>query len=294
LARFAGRIQHSPPLTKDFIMAARLPIGPDQTPFQNALFLAHAANAAYERGKLEDYKHYDEIRFDAVETFEDAATDTQGFVGATPQAVVLAFRGTEPDRWTDWCTDLSSASNLWLGCQVHTGFKSAHDAVAPAYMSLIRKMRTAGQAIYCTGHSLGGALATLAGKVLATGTEEGEDLKPTLVVTFGAPKAGDERFTSTYGLKLLRFVHNEDIIPHVPPLAPYEYGGSLLYFKPDGTLSYNINDVSTTFNRLRNAVKAILAAKGSLADLVPNWIQDHLMEKYIERIGVLVAQEKSG
>src|SRR5262249_37157821 len=95
---------------------------------------------------------------------------------------------------------------------------------------------------------------------------------------------GDQRFTSTYGLKLLRFVHNEDIIPHVPPMGSYEDGGSLLYFKADGMLSFNVNDVSTTINRLRNAVKAILAAKGSLSDMVPNWIQDHLMEHYIERI----------
>jgi triacylglycerol lipase len=273
-------------------VADRLPLGPDQSEFQNALFLAHASNAAYERTRLEDYKHYDQIRFDTAETFE-GPNDTQGFVGATPEAIVLAFRGTEPDRWADWCTDLSSSHQLWLGCQVHAGFKAAHDGVAQTYLNLIKKMRTANQAIYVTGHSLGGALATLAGKVLATCGEEGQDYKPRLVITFGAPKHGDERFTSTYGLKLLRFVHNEDIIPHVPPIAPFAEGGSLLYFKSDGSLSYNVNDIATLFNRLRNGVKSILAAKGSLSDLVPNWIQDHLMEMYITRLSALLEKEKA-
>ncbi len=272
-------------------MSARLPIGPDCSEFQNALFLAHCANAAYERISLQNYQHYSQIAFDAAEQFE-GPQDTQGFVGATDQAVILAFRGTEPDRWTDWCTDLSSAQKLWLGCQVHTGFLTAHDGVAKQYLTLIKKMRTANQAIYVTGHSLGGALATLAGKVLATGGEAGENFTPARVVTFGAPMVGDIRFTSTYGLKWLRFVHNEDIIPHVPPLGSYVDGGSLLYFKPDGTLSYNVNDVSTTWNRLRNAVKAILAAKGSLSDMVPNWIQDHVMEAYIARITKLIETEK--
>lgn len=270
---------------------SRLPFGPDQTEIQNALFLAHCANAAYERGKVPDYKHYDQIAFDTVEAFE-GPLDTQGFVGATDQAIVVAFRGTEPDRWTDWCTDLSSKQKLWIGSQVHTGFSSAHDGVANHYVELVRKMRTNNQKLYTTGHSLGGALAILAGKVLATGTEGSEDLKPDLVITFGAPKVGDNRFCSTYGVTLLRFVHNEDIIPHVPPIGSYTDGGSLFYFKPDGKLTYNVNDISTMTSRLKNAVSAILAAKGKLSDLVPNWIQDHVMERYIERLEHLLKQEQ--
>lgn len=264
-------------------MSSRLPLGPTQNQYQNALFLAHCANAAYERGNLSDYKLYDQIAFDAAETFE-GPNDTQGFVGATDEALVVAFRGTEPDRWQDWCTDFNSQQKLWLACQVHSGFATAHDGVAARYMELVRRLRTNNQTLYTTGHSLGGALATLAGKVLATGTNEGENLKPALVVTFGAPKVGDNRFISTYGMPLLRFVHNEDIIPHVPPIGSYNDGGSLLYFKADGKLTFNVNEVSTFTNRLKNAVSAIIAAKGRISDLVPNWIQDHVMERYIERL----------
>ncbi|HQR07833.1 MAG TPA: lipase family protein [Gemmatales bacterium] len=268
-------------------MSCRLPLGPDQNQYQNALFLAHCSDAVYERGKLSDYKHYDQIAFETVETFE-GPNDTQGFVGATSEALVLAFRGTEPDRWQDWCTDFNSKQKIWLACQVHTGFATAHDGVAAKYMELVRKLRTNNQTIYTTGHSLGGALATLAGKVLATGTQEGENLKPALVVTFGAPKVGDNRFVSTYGMPLLRFVHNEDIIPHVSPIGAYNDGGSLLYFKADGKLTFNVNEVSTFTNRLKNAVSAIIAAKGRISDLVPNWIQDHVMERYIERLEAYV------
>lgn len=271
-------------------MSSRLPFGPDQSELQNALFLAHCANAAYERGKVSDYLHYPQIAFDQVESFE-GPNDTQGFVGATDQAIVLAFRGTEADRWTDWCTDLNSLQRLWNNCQVHSGFSQAHDGVAKQYLEIIRRLRMNQQAIYVTGHSLGGALSILAGKVLATCAEEGEDFKPNLVVSFGAPKVGDTRFVSTYGVTLLRFVHNEDIIPHVPPMGQYSDGGSLLYFKADGSLSYNVNEIATTLNRLKNAVTAILTAKGRISDLVPNWIQDHVMERYIERLTAMIQKE---
>lgn len=273
-------------------MSSRLPIGPEQSEFQNALYLAHCANAAYERSNISDYVHYPQIAFDQVESFE-GPHDTQGFVGATSQAIVLAFRGTEPDRWTDWCTDLNSLQRLWNSCQVHSGFSQAHDGVARQYLEIIRRLRTTQQAIYVTGHSLGGALAILAGKVLATGGEEGEDFKPQLVISFGAPKVGDTRFVSTYGVTLLRFVHNEDIIPHVPPMGHYIDGGSLLYFKADGSISYNVNDIATTWNRLKNAVSAIVTAKGRISDLVPNWIQDHVMERYIERLTAMLEKENA-
>ena len=50
-------------------MSSRLPLGPTHSEYQNALFLAHCATAAYERGELKNYVHYDQIAFDAAETF---------------------------------------------------------------------------------------------------------------------------------------------------------------------------------------------------------------------------------
>jgi putative lipase involved disintegration of autophagic bodies len=52
-----------------------------------------------------------------------------------------------------------------LGClQVHSGFLTAYDSIRPAVLSVLRTMlRDEGDdwRLYFTGHSLGGALATL-------------------------------------------------------------------------------------------------------------------------------------
>ena len=52
--------------------------------------------------------------------------------------------------------------------------------------------------IYCTGHSLGGALATLAAYDISRAMEWG--IRPTKVIcyTFGAPRLGNYAFAETY------------------------------------------------------------------------------------------------
>jgi hypothetical protein len=83
-----------------------------------------------------------------------------------------------------------------------------------------------------TGHSLGGALAT----VMAA---EWHDFMPaSLIATFGQPAVGSGAFRmfflQNYAKKFFRFVNDDDIVPRVPP--GYGHVGRLLHFDSQGGL----------------------------------------------------------
>jgi predicted lipase len=71
----------------------------------------------------------------------------------------------------------------------------------------------------CTGHSLGGALATLT--VASFAAYDGM----LRVITFGQPRVGDIEFSSDLSVMLdvYRVVNYLDMIPHLPPLGKYKH-----------------------------------------------------------------------
>ncbi|VDM85686.1 unnamed protein product [Strongylus vulgaris] len=71
--------------------------------------------------------------------------------------------------------------------------------------------------IWVTGHSLGGAMASIAASYLAySGVAKGHDIK---LVTFGQPKTGDTNFGNNLTKKVpysYRVVNNRDLVVQVP------------------------------------------------------------------------------
>ncbi|XXX80344.1 lipase family protein [Sorangium sp. So ce134] len=84
--------------------------------------------------------------------------------------------------------------------------------------------RSALEALYITGHSLGGALAVLTAARMYTKLDDGR-LRDVLrgVYTFGQPMVGNRTFARTVGTnfesKLFRHVYRKDIVPRLPPLS---------------------------------------------------------------------------
>jgi hypothetical protein len=90
-----------------------------------------------------------------------------------------------------------------------------------------------------TGHSLGGALAVLAALHIA---EIYKHDPISAVYTYGQPAVGGATFCRRYeslGIPTYRIVHGADLIPHMPPFAPYRHVGKSFWISDglvrDGT-----------------------------------------------------------
>jgi hypothetical protein len=81
-----------------------------------------------------------------------------------------------------------------------------------------------GYKIFITGHSLGGALAMLAGFLLLSHDLDGyrQNLS---ICTFGAPRVGNEDFGFWFkDVDVVRYVNTEDVVPTVPPPTSKIFG----------------------------------------------------------------------
>jgi hypothetical protein len=148
-------------------------------------------------------------------------------VGQTDSEIIVAFRGTlpplSPDRLQvilDWASDFDakfvSGAPGFPG-RVHQGFLDALDDLWPDLKTAVDGLvqQNPAKPIYVTGHSKGGAVANLAAMRLALTLAA-----PPAVVTFAAPRAGDQTFADAYAARLPRsdrYEYADDLVPHVPP-----------------------------------------------------------------------------
>lgn len=246
---------------------------------KTAYYLANACAAAY----------LDALGDSAVELAlgQDAATfqfaDFHGFVAALDQAVLVAFRGT--DNLENWMTDgrIIPVSNPVYPGQVHQGFNAAMEVIWPNMRGLLP---VGARPIWVTGHSLGGALATLAALRL-----QAADFSVRAVYTYGSPRVGDPVFAASYPAPNYRFVNYNDLVPHVPSeqfllgvpgqgirLVHYQHVGTLEYLGRDGLLTDNPNLVE---ERKEFLLHSLTAAGGSVE---PEAINDHRIANYIAAI----------
>ena len=160
-------------------------------------------------------------------------------IGATHDAVILAFRGTltiDTANWhafwdsvLDWLDDADTKhiSVPYAAGLVHQGFADSLETLWGQLVPSLRRLTAGGLPVFVTGHSKGGALATLASLRLL----HEERMTPAGIFTFGAPRAGDTQFANAYNSAISahwRFENSNDIVPHLPPKAVLlEYLGHL-------------------------------------------------------------------
>ncbi|SBS31930.1 Lipase (class 3) [Marinomonas spartinae] len=134
--------------------------------------------------------------------------------------VVIAIRGTAgiADTLTDLHCGLTVGPN---NKAVHAGFNRTFDSIKPQLAVLLSKIGS--RPVHCVGHSLGGALATLA----ASWIKEKYKI-PVKLYTFGSPRVGHSPFavqaeTSLNGV--YRAVNRSDPVPMVP-VWPFVHAGN--------------------------------------------------------------------
>jgi hypothetical protein len=154
--------------------------------------------------------------------------------------VILSYRGTEPATLGNWLADADVGSaSLMLGAEalgVHAGFYRNVRATLWAVNNELRlalrgrslshpekELDHPMQALYVTGHSLGGAMAVLFSLSLAGNVDQraiAEKLRA--VYTFGQPLTVGEPLPEAaraIGRKLFRHVNPRDPVPALPPVA---------------------------------------------------------------------------
>ena len=150
--------------------------------------------------------------------------------------LIIACRGTQPTDFRDIAADLKAApvkSSQGINF-VHHGFKQSADNVWPELSAKAKKFGKK-RTVWCTGHSLGAAMATL----VAYKLQRSEDLpNPQALFTYGSPRTGNKEYIKAMeasGLLHFRFVNNADIVTHVPPF-PYRHFGGMYYMNHWGNL----------------------------------------------------------
>ncbi|MFC7260437.1 lipase family protein [Streptomyces lutosisoli] len=185
---------------------------------------------------------------------------------------ILCYRGTQPEDIISILTDADvrpetlSVELEGRRYEVHAGFyRNVRATRHPIVEALERALRgesvipgeegTRGdglEALYITGHSLGGAMAALMGVVLAHEPRYrriAEKLKA--VYTFGQPMVGGPDFAraceesiSPQGVhllrdRLIRYIFDRDVVPALPPrpVGPYApFGREFHYRRPRGPM----------------------------------------------------------
>lgn len=250
---------------------------------KNAFTLGHLALAAYSPSPVADAAMKKTVFTTAV-TFLDAASGTQGFLTADPKNVVVAFCGTNDVK--DWISNVQFRMQPESGGKAHRGFCAALDVVWNEIVVTLQSLATNGRRIWLTGHSLGGALATLAARRLPA------SLKPYAVHTFGQPRVGDAVFARKYKIKHHRFVNNKDIVPTVPtrlipgdfPPAFYTHVEMLEFFDKNGKHVVKPGAELGLLPELVEALSPLSTAsmEAKAKKLILDGIRDHSMRKYLE------------
>jgi pimeloyl-ACP methyl ester carboxylesterase len=198
--------------------------------------LALASKAVYsDESDAESWAY--ESGYSDFEWFE--VEDTQAMVVTSDDKCVLAFRGTTDIA--DWMTNLDVWKTAYRYGNVHSGFHAALDFVWDEIELLVAQHSD--KELHITGHSLGGALATLAMAEL--------QYTQASLYTFGSPRVGDKEFATTFNqlYRTYRFVNNNDVVTRIP-LAGYDHIGSLRHFTTAGKMLIEPSDWRVEMDRI--------------------------------------------
>lgn len=187
-------------------------------------------------------------------------TDTQALVVDCSDRIIITFKGTTSMRNLRTSLQMSherlsmiirtsvsgedEAGRLkrlfgrrYVNGKVHTGFAVAYRNVADEIMEEVRILRERKQRpVFLTGHSLGGALATICSLDLWVKLDISR--REIFVSTFGSPRVGNKDFASVYKEVVplhWRIVVDPDMIAKLPNVG-YTHVGKKVVLTPHGDM----------------------------------------------------------
>jgi len=206
--------------------------------------------------------------------------------------IVIAFRGTRESQ--DWrISNLKMFPVFIRNCdtaskvRVHRGFQKTlyymdKTTRLSSIESLLKHLNDldliTNRRIVITGHSLGGALATLFSVKIRAIMPDIIENQLNEIVLFGSPAVGLKKFKTFYdelNEKTIRIVNGSDVVPFTPPLF-YHHIGQELWIRKD-----KINNNKSWLARLSYSLKLP----------IKNFIDNHGMESYIESLKQILKNE---
>jgi triacylglycerol lipase len=190
----------------------------------------------------EVYKSFDGIKFNGLKEeailINSAETDTQCAILPDGGDTTIVFRGSE-SRY-DWRTDFDTRqeraefdkqvikeeivsdkekvypyeSGGSSGALMHRGFVQAYFSVRDQIHDYVKSHEIS--SVTTTGHSLGGALATLCAVDIQYNFANKVSVE---AYTYGAPKVGNDAFRESFNKRVpnsYRFAHGMDIVVELP------------------------------------------------------------------------------
>jgi predicted lipase len=159
----------------------------------------------------------------------DIKSDLQGFIGTLNNNIYIVYRGSSSPL--NWIYDFEIRQIKYDSypdcedCMVHKGFY--HSALDIKDQTLFHlkalKLKYPRYNIIVSGHSYGAAVCQLVAMEIAK-----LGLGQVSVYNFGQPRVGNSVYAFLVNQVIeqhWRFVHNRDIVPHVPPPFDFVDGG---------------------------------------------------------------------
>mmetsp|Transcript_3148 Transcript_3148/g.5851 ORF Transcript_3148/g.5851 Transcript_3148/m.5851 type:complete len:439 (+) Transcript_3148:306-1622(+) len=151
-------------------------------------------------------------------------------IGHTTDGITIAFRGTQTTSHLDWLQNAAlflsdvDEEKYKIQGKIHAGFyrgtKSMWKPLRAITKEMIQEAEDNGWSkdIYLTGHSKGGAMASIAALLLKRDPNLPD---PTYVCTFASARVGDSQFRDAYNERIHQTTYEAhlDLIPFLPPSA---------------------------------------------------------------------------
>ncbi|MGD1860897.1 MAG: Mbeg1-like protein [Leptolyngbyaceae cyanobacterium] len=180
----------------------------------------------------EVYEGFDEIVFDSlpggestlIESQDQGQTDTQAAVlyVSNPQTLYVVFRGSE--KGLDWINNFQMRQRIYpygdeseTDVRFHQGFMNAYLAVRDPLLDLVKTFPKV--PVIATGHSLGGAIATIAALDIQYNITQHDEQQSIAVYSFGAPRVGNAALVNSFRQRVpqsYRFIYGWDVVTRVP------------------------------------------------------------------------------
>jgi triacylglycerol lipase len=245
---------------------------------RRSLLLAELSQICYlsraEAGRLAYKMGFPEIRY----YDRDGA---QSYIFGNDHDRVVVCRGTEPNDWNDIRADLDLATVIAeTAGRVHRGFKREVDDLWPRLEQALKNNHLP---LWFTGHSLGGAMATICASRCQISYIQSN---PRSLYTYGSPRVGNRQYINFVSYEAYRWVNNNDIVTRVPPWwLGYRHKGQELYLDSRGEIQR-----LTTWQRMKDRWRGFL---GGLAKWEFDHFTDHSITRYVEYIQRAVEREES-